>query len=193
MTKTHIAHPTIPLQDLLQVAVNMHNRTPRPSGYSPYFLMYGTILPDRLIPQAYTREYTEREEIVFQKEMAKYHEAQPARERASGLKASRDKIRSYLQEKKALMRVYAPGDWVLRTRARKHKLEPYYDGPWAIVGCHDNNTYTIRSPGGIELRNKYNGTNLFPAYVADGHPVRSYWYASKALLKQDRDRMLATV
>jgi hypothetical protein len=88
----------------------MHNRTLRPSGYSPYFPMYGTILPDRLIPQAYTREYTEREEIVFQKEMAKYHEAQPARERASGLKASRDKIRSYLQEKKALMKVYAPGD-----------------------------------------------------------------------------------
>jgi hypothetical protein len=50
ITKTHIAHPTILLQNLLQMAVNMHNRTPRPSGYSSYFLMYGTIFPDRLIP-----------------------------------------------------------------------------------------------------------------------------------------------
>jgi hypothetical protein len=106
--------------------------------------------------------------------MAKYHEAQPAKERASGLKAFRDKIRSYLQEKKALMKVYAPGDWMLRTKAQKHKLESYYDSPWAIVGCYDNNIYIIRSFGGIKLRNKYNETNLFPAYVANGHPIKSY-------------------
>ena len=32
---------------------------------------------------------------------------------------------------------------------------------------------------------------LFPAYVQDGHPERSLWYASKRLLEQDRERQLA--
>jgi hypothetical protein len=67
-------------------------------------------------------------------------------------------------------------------RQRKHKHEPYYDGPWAVVGCYSGNTYTLRSPGGIVLDNKYNGLNLFPAYVQNGHPVRSLWYASKQML-----------
>jgi hypothetical protein len=78
---------------------------------------------------------------------------------------------------------------VLRVRQRAHKHEPYYDGPWAIASCHTGNVYTLRSPGGITLQNKYNGTNLFPAYSTDGHPVRSLWYASKTMLERDRKRI----
>jgi hypothetical protein len=94
------------------------------------------------------------------------------------VKASRDQIRAYLQKGKALLRVYAPDNWMLRVRQRKHKQKPYYDGPWAIVSCHANNTYRVRSLKGIELKNIYNGSNLFPAYVSNGHPVRCLWYAS---------------
>lgn len=58
-----------------------------------------------------------------------------------------------------------------------------------------SNTYKLRSPGGIlfQAGMKYNGTNLFPAYVRDGHPVRCFWYASKRLLNEDRARMNRSV
>jgi len=72
-------------------------------------------------------------------------------------------------------------------------MEPFYDGPWVVISSHAGNTYTLASPGGIRLRNKYNGAILFPAYVQDGHPERSLWYASKRMLQQDRARQLADV
>ena len=43
------------------------------------------------------------------------------------------------------------------------------------------------------MSNKYNGTNLFPAYVKDGHPVQSMWYGSKNMLNQDRKNLAAAV
>ncbi|PHH82034.1 hypothetical protein CDD82_7233 [Ophiocordyceps australis] len=107
------------------------------------------------------------------------------------MRTSRAKTRAYLQEKKGLMRVYATGDWVLRTRLRTKKHEPFYDGPWAIVACHQGNTYSLASLGGFCLESRYNGTNLFPAYVRDGHPVRSLWYASQAALRRDRELLAA--
>lgn len=66
--------------------------------------------------------------------------------------------------------VLAPGDWVLRMRQRANKHETYYDSPWAIVACHVGKGYTLRNPDGVIPRNLYNSTDLFPAYVADGHP-----------------------
>lgn len=192
MLREHQANPTLNLPYLLQRAVTIYNRTPKPSGYSNYFLMFGTQPPQEQTQtelSEYVREPTEGEEVNFEKQLAEQHEAPTARNYHNGLKASRDRIRAYLQEKKGLIRTYATGDWVLRIRQRGGKHEPYYDGPWAIASCHSGNTYRIRSPGGIALPSKYNGTNLFPAYVDDGHPVRSLWYANKQLLEQDRQRL----
>jgi hypothetical protein len=62
-----------------------------------------------------------------------------------------------------------------------------------VVSCHDNNTYQLRSPGGVLLNNRYNGTNLFPAYVTNGHPVRSLWYASKQTLQRNRNRLKSAI
>jgi hypothetical protein len=70
MTRVHLAHPEIPLPDLLQTAVNLHNRTIRPSGYSPYFLLYGTIPSDRTSPKAYTRKSTWEKEERHEKKLA---------------------------------------------------------------------------------------------------------------------------
>jgi hypothetical protein len=125
--------------------------------------------------------------------LAKHHKAPQARQNANSLKASKDQVRSYLQKKKFLTRVYAPDNWVLKIRQRYNKFEPFYDELWAVVSCHDGNTYRIRSPGGIVLQNKYNGTNFFLAYVEDGHPVRSMWYASKQMLDRDRSRLLSII
>lgn len=50
-----------------------------------------------------------------------------ARDYFDSLKASRDQVRAYLQEKKGLIRTYAPGDRALRTKERADKSESYYD------------------------------------------------------------------
>ena len=81
----------------------------------------------------------------------------------------------------------------MRARQRRYKLEPYYDGLYAVVLTHRGNTYTLRTPGGITLQNRYNGDLLFPAYTRENQPVRSLWYASRQLLQQDRERQAATV
>lgn len=78
---------------------------------------------------SYIRNPTVEEETAFARELGQNHEAPLASNSASGLRASRDAVRSYTQAKKALLRVYAPGDWVLRVRQRSHKHEPFYDGP----------------------------------------------------------------
>ena len=113
----------------------------------------------------YTREPTEHEDHEWAKELAKSHAAPIERTYVASIIATRDQARVYLQETKALIRTYAPGDWVLRARQRRHRIETFYDGPWAISACHANNTYSLKSPGGFKLVNKYNGTNLIPAYV----------------------------
>jgi hypothetical protein len=171
ISRINLINPGFLLPDLLQAAVNTHNRTPRPNGYSSYFLFYGTISPDRTSPEAYIRKSTRKKEEIHEKELAQHHKAPVAKARANSLKASRNQVRAYLQKKKALLRVYAPGDWMLRVRQRDYKLKPFYDRPWAVLSCYNGNTYKLYSPGGIIFGNKYNGTNLFLAYVLNGYSV----------------------
>ncbi|KAI0992236.1 hypothetical protein K3495_g15950 [Podosphaera aphanis] len=82
---------------------------------------------------AYCRDPTPEEDCIWTQELAKRHPAPIARSYVASVKAARAEVRSYLQEKKGLTRVYAPGDWVLPVRQRNNKFEPYYDGPWAIA------------------------------------------------------------
>jgi hypothetical protein len=91
--------------------VKIHNRTPRPNSYSPYFLLYGTQPSNQHLQfETYVREPINKKNDKFQRKLAKHHEAPIARNNATGVKASRDQIRAYLQKGKALLRVYAPGD-----------------------------------------------------------------------------------
>lgn len=195
MTREFAANRQRSTVNLAARAIILLNRTPRTTGYSSFFLMYGTSPPQVRTAAtasgfaAYKRDPTDKEEDAQKKDLAQTHEASSARQRANSFTASRDGVRALLQEKKALLRTYAPGDWVLRVRQRAHKHEPFYDGPWAVTACSPGNTYSLRSPGGIPLKTKYNGTNLFPAYAADGHLIRSLWYASRTMLERDRKRL----
>ncbi|KAI0997924.1 hypothetical protein K3495_g10267 [Podosphaera aphanis] len=137
--------------------------------------MFGTTPPEtQLVYPLYNREPTIMEEKSFAQDLVKAHAAPLVRSYVASLKCARDTVRAFTQEKKALLRVYAAGDWVLRVRSRNHKHEPFYDGPWLITPSHENNTYSLSSSGGVDLANRYNGSNLFPAYVQDGHPVQSF-------------------
>ncbi|KAI1001154.1 hypothetical protein K3495_g7045 [Podosphaera aphanis] len=190
LTHIFLENPQMPFRDALARSTVIYNRRVGPSGYSPYFLLFGTQPPvQQMTFAAYTRDPTPGEDQAWAQELALQHAAPIARSYVASAKAIRAKVRSYLQEKKSLTRVYAPGDWVLRVRQRTNKFEPYYDGPWAIAACHPGNTYSLISPGGFPMANKYNGSNLFPAYVRDGHPVRSLWYGSQRLLESDRNRL----
>jgi hypothetical protein len=157
--------------------------------------MYGTKPSEHsaLQHQPYTREPTEAEEAAFARDLVSGQHATSERHYVASLKATRDAVRSRLQEGKALHRIYMVGDWVLKVRNRSTKGEPFYDGPWLVRSVHHGNTYTLASPGGIVLEARYNGALLYPAYVADGHPERSLWYASKTLLEADRRRQLNKV
>jgi hypothetical protein len=160
-------------------------------------LLYGVQAADSSAaeqpPTPYEREPTEQEEAAFAEDLARQNHVNQQRQYAASAKASRDATRARLQEQKALIKTFTTGDWVLRARKRNNKFEPFYDGPWAVRRVHPGNTYSLASPGGIELESHINGIHLFPAYVEDGHPERSMWYANKRLLEEDRRRQLKEV
>ncbi|KAI1381387.1 hypothetical protein F4677DRAFT_440601 [Hypoxylon crocopeplum] len=60
---------------------------------------------------------------------AEQHEAPLARSSHNSSKASRDRIRAYLQERKGLIRTYAPDDWVLRVRQQASKHPAHTERP----------------------------------------------------------------
>lgn len=69
-----------PLTDTLDRAVTIYNRRISTSGYSPYFLLFGTQPPvTELIYPVYSLEATDLEEAKWAKELAKFHSAPIAR------------------------------------------------------------------------------------------------------------------
>lgn len=181
-------------EEALKKALLIYNSRPSEHGYSPHFLLFG-VAPKLSNPAPaavfYTREETDEETRSFVKDLASRRKEQLnlIRSSVNSVKACRAYTRSLLAEKKAFHRVFSKGDWVLRQRERKHKFEPFYDGPFSIIKCNEGNTYTLMTPGGITMLNTYNGERLFPAYHRQNQPVRSLWYANNKLLKQDRIRI----
>jgi hypothetical protein len=116
ITRVHLTHSNIFLPNLLQSAINIQNRTPKPNGHSLFLLFYGIAPSDRTSPDAYTRESTKEEDMAHERKMAHHYKASENCSRAKRLKTSRNQVRAYLQKKKAFFRIYAPGDWVLRVK-----------------------------------------------------------------------------
>ncbi len=177
----------------LRWALRTYNTTIHDTRYSPFFLLYGTVPKDQQPYEAfltYEREPSPEEKTRHAQELASQEDRKTALRYTQSARYTRDVTRARLQESKAQFRTYAVGDWVLRVRQRRHKLEPFYDGPWQITQVYANHTYSLQSPGGVHIHNRYNAELLFPAYVRDGHPVASLWYASRPLLMADRRRQL---
>ncbi|KAI1006272.1 hypothetical protein K3495_g1947 [Podosphaera aphanis] len=146
-------NPSRGIQWILDQSLSTYNRRPNSTGYSPIFLALG--VPHEDSPSPYMRELTPAEKNAFATDLVKLYNprVQDARLNVATRKAARDVIHSYLQEKKARLRVFGKGDWVLRQRKRDHKGEPFYDGPFIIADASPHNGYVLRTPGGFTLRN----------------------------------------
>lgn len=172
-----------------------YNRRVQESGYSPYYFAFGVPDAPPGVPETYEGEMTYGEEIDLQRDLVRTAVVarDEARANVASNKAQRDHVRAILSERKALSRIYAKGDWVLLVRNRSNKQEPYYSGPYCVTKCHAGNSYDLSTPGGVALIGRQHGQQLFPAYAAEGQPIRSLWYASKRLLQQDRQRLAKLV
>lgn len=61
-------NPGMTISVAVERATKIYNRTPKLSGYSPFFLLYGTTPPDEdreLV--AYTREPSDEEELAWER------------------------------------------------------------------------------------------------------------------------------
>jgi len=193
MKRIALEYPTYTKEILLRRALAEYNQAKNMHGYSPHFLLYATTPRSQndtsLFSSHYIREPTDEEAADHVADLVRKNSTHSQlRDSLASLKTRAADIRMRTQEQKAFFRTYGTGDWVLRERQRKNKFEPNYDGPWQIVAMHAGNTYTLATPHGKHLTSRYNGRLLTPAYVDDGQPVRSLWYANKTLLEEDRRR-----
>lgn len=184
--------PRTDWKDLVTRALFLYRTRPMVHGYSPYYLVYGLDPPkiDETETTAYIREFTDDEDHDNIRWLIRSQEDRDDRRNwVNSAKAVRDATRSFLQEDKADLRRWTVGDWVLRIRPRKHKLEPYYDGPFQVTQASAHNTYHLATVAGVHLQGSYSGDQLFPAYVNHHQPVESMWYGSKRLCDLDRERL----
>ncbi len=179
----------------LQSSLLIYNLRPLDVGVSPFYLAYG-VEPEQNRSleveheyNAYIREYTEEEEEdLLAVRIQVMRELNKRREKLNNKKLHQLQGRSNLHEQKAYLKEFEIGDFVLRVRARKHKLEPYYDGPFVVIRIFENHVYELSTINGFKLKNKVNGDRLFPCQTYEGQPVDSLWYSNRRLLMRDRAR-----
>jgi transposase InsO family protein len=70
MIRMSFIHKNILSPDLLQIAINIYNRTPRLNDCSPYFLFYGTTPPEHTSPEEYIRESTSEKKKAYERKRA---------------------------------------------------------------------------------------------------------------------------
>ena len=182
------ANPSWPVARVFAHALSIYLARPMEHGYSPYYLAFGCGKPGAT-SSVYTAELSLEDEIDAARDRAAtLQDLAGLRARLQSVKYARDTIRTSLQSDKAASRDFSLGDWVLRARPRRHKQEPFYEGPLQVIAIEPGRRYKLASPSGIELANAHHADNLFPAYTWDGEPAKCLWYGSKRLMEMDRKR-----
>lgn len=188
-------YPALTFDILLNVALNIYRHRTLPHGYSPYFLVFGCLPPQSdtaAIHTTYAREPTpddETEQANFLRYTRERDGLASVRTDINNVKFMQNTVRSLLAEKKAMLREFQLGDWVLRKREKRHKQEPWVDGPHQVTKCFPNKVYSLRTMNGDLLKNNYHADRLFPAYSFEQQPIDSPWYASKKLLQHHRNEI----
>ena len=95
LARTILENREKPLPELLTRAVSIYNRRVSPSGYSPFFLLFGTQPPEAesLYPP-YVREATPMEEHKWAEELTNLNPAPIARAYVNSMKSARAKTRA---------------------------------------------------------------------------------------------------
>jgi transposase InsO family protein len=148
------------LQELPAVVWSLRTTPSRATGFTPFFLVYGTeaILPTDLeYGSPRVRSYDEganqraREDSLDQLDEARtvplMHSAR-----------YREALRCY-QARKVRRRDFSEGDLVLRLRQDnrgRHKLSPPWEGPYIVVKVLKPGTYKLANEDGEELTNAWN-------------------------------------
>lgn len=194
MAALNLDYPHPKFKTILEMALWIYRCRASPNGYSPYQLTYGCTPPhsrdSSSVHPVYLREPSEQEISENEKGLNFEHEGedglQAIRHRVNSVKYAKNTTRAILAEKKALYREFEVGNWVLRSRTKRHKLEPAFDGPFQISRVLQNNTYTLKTVNEQTLKNDYHANLLFPAYSVEGQPIESPWYSNKRLLNEHR-------
>lgn len=197
ITATEANYPQYSVDSIIDASTLLYRTRPLANGHSPFFLLYGcnprNPTNDTAFP-IYTCEEPEEKENERANILTLYwNEANgpnEIRQQVNSTKYTRNVIRAILAERQAFIKSFDTGDWVLRKRVKKHKLEPWSDGPYQIVKKLGNNVYQLQTIDGQLLKNKYNAEMLFPAYSFELQPVESPWYSSKRLLQSQRQDIL---
>lgn len=194
---TDVSLPHCTIDSIISASLLVYRTRPLAHGYSPFFLLYGCNPPgtngDSSFP-IYTGEEPEERENeranILALQWNEENGPNEIRQQVNSVKYMQNAIRSMLHERKAFIKSFDNGDWVLRKRIKKHKLEPWSDGPYQIVQKFRNNVYQLQTIDGQLLKNKYNAEMLFPAYSFELHPIESPWYSSNRLLQTQRQELL---
>lgn len=83
------------------------------------------------------------------------------------------KLRQLLVNRTANHSYFNIGDWVLKRRIKRSKMESYNEGPFMVKKVYDKNAYVLQRSDGTELKGSYNINQLKPAFVYYGSPLRS--------------------
>ncbi|KKF92092.1 Endonuclease [Ceratocystis platani] len=171
-------------------ALAIYAQRPLEHGYTPFYLAFGTQQAASDSRVQYVREMSvEEENEAALERVAAIEKLNGDRGKLQSLQHAKRMARAATQAKKAFYRTFKPGDWVLRQRQRKHKHEPFYDGPFLVVKLLKSNLVELRTPAGRKVDNMTHMENLFPAYTLDGDPVNSLWHASNRLLQKEREAL----
>jgi hypothetical protein len=156
------------LQELLAVVWSLRTTPSRTTGFTPFFLVYGTeaVLPTNLeygSPKVQCNDeganQRAREDSLDQLDVActvalmhsaRYHQA----------------LKRY-QARKIQCRDFNEGDLVLRLRQDnrgRHKLSPPWEGPYVVVKVLKPGTYKLANKDGEELTNAWNIQQLRRLY-----------------------------
>jgi hypothetical protein len=140
------------------VAARLHEHAV--TGYSPFYLVYGTQprlpgddLSAKILP------FTERTE-----ELANVADA---RTKANELLLARAIRTKRVRDSTVTKSSFKKGDWVLVRNESGKKFESKWFGPYRVLSSHPLGTYALEEPSGRVLRSLINGSRLLEAKVAN--------------------------
>lgn len=144
---------------LSQALFSARVRTHSVTGFSPFYLVYGT-LPRIPSDKESLGEKGADREVVLQN-------LNDARTKANELLLNRAIRTNRIRDSMVTKTSFQEGSWVLVRNESGKKFESKWFGPYRVIQAHPLGTYALEEPSGRVLRNLVNGSRLIEATVDD--------------------------